>query len=129
MATYMTARILKRRQDWIDSQGGKCAVCGSTENLEVDHKDPAQKEYDPCVLWSLALDNPKRIGELAKCWVLCRICHKAKTIGEKRTAQHGGIRMYRVGCRCKECRAANTRSQREYQARRRARNDSLSRIQ
>lgn len=40
------------------------------------------KEYYLNSIWSLALSNPKRIKELAKCQVLCRKCHDSKSRSE-----------------------------------------------
>lgn len=69
----------RNRRAWIESQGGRCAVCGSTDSLEVDHKDPAEKEISPTYLWVMGPNNPRRIAELAKCQVLCVGCHRGKS--------------------------------------------------
>jgi len=106
---YQLAWIKKRRQDWIDANG-PCQLCDSTEDLEVDHINPATKRMHVSSIWSLALTNPKRIAELAKCQVLCRVCHLDKTgfdITEMQTKpiKHGTENAYlRRACRCDECR-------------------------
>lgn len=79
---YQLAWIKQRRLDWI-RENGPCARCGTWENLEVDHRDARDKLYNVTVLWSLALNNPKRIVELAKCQVLCESCHQWKTKARK----------------------------------------------
>jgi 5-methylcytosine-specific restriction endonuclease McrA len=75
---YQAKWITKRRQDWI-AQNGPCAVCGSDDRLEVDHVHPEEKEIQVRALWSMSPQNPRRIAELAKCQVLCYVCHKEKT--------------------------------------------------
>jgi 5-methylcytosine-specific restriction endonuclease McrA len=65
------------RSAWIVSQGGMCFMCGCTQNLEVDHVDPATKRWDGDEIWGRS--EPDRISELAGCQVLCRDCHKLKT--------------------------------------------------
>ena len=56
-----------------------CVQCGSTEQLELDHKIPEDKLFNPTALWSMADSNPNKIAELLKCQVLCHLCHKKKT--------------------------------------------------
>jgi hypothetical protein len=106
---YQAEWQAKRRKAWIESQGGFCAACGSRENLEVDHVDRTTKSVNPTHLWSLAEGNPVRVSELAKCQVLCRSCHRAKTRGEfAHKFPHGRYVTYnKRGCRCDECRLAN----------------------
>lgn len=75
----------KRRNAWIASQGGKCVKCGSVEKLQADHIDPKTK--DPMlrlkatgIKWSR---NQKWLTqELAKCQLLCALCHIKKTSEE-----------------------------------------------
>jgi hypothetical protein len=43
---YHRSYYYKRRQKLYDFLGGKCVVCGATEDLEFDHIDPAQKSFD-----------------------------------------------------------------------------------
>lgn len=78
---YQRAWRLKRRQDWVDANG-PCVWCSSDEELQADHKDRPSKEHSLNNIWSLALSNPRRIKELAKCQVLCRPCHDAKSKSE-----------------------------------------------
>lgn len=79
---YQLRWILRRRQDWIDVNG-PCQMCGSSDKLEVDHKDASTKLISPTSLWGMSDKNPKKIAELAKCWVLCSDCHKIKSAKNK----------------------------------------------
>lgn len=109
-----------RRNDWIESQGGCCAECGSVENLEVDHIDPSKKTREPRDIWSRTASV--REAELALCQVLCAECHKAKTAAEQSHEDfHGTSAGYdKRKCRCDKCRAHNTARRRDYRARQRA---------
>lgn len=62
-----------RRLAWLN-ENGPCR-CGSRENLEVHHTDPALKKDHNVWSWS----EDRRIAELAKCIPLCRECHKKET--------------------------------------------------
>lgn len=72
-----TARIAERRALWF-LENGPCRLCGSWDNLQVDHIDPTWKVSHR--IWSWRAD--RRSAELAKCQVLCVKCHKAKTTAE-----------------------------------------------
>lgn len=68
----------KRKQAILAYLGGKCAVCGAGESLEIDHIDKTQKSYNPLsrmVKWATLL------LELAKCQLLCETCHDDKSFG------------------------------------------------
>jgi hypothetical protein len=105
---YQRAWIAERRNEWI-AANGPCVVCGSRDRLEADHQDRSTKTYSPRAIWSMALDNPNRIAELAKLQVLCFSCHKAKTQVEfQKPLIHGTSNGYKKKrCRCDECRAWN----------------------
>lgn len=103
--SYQRRWMRERRQAWIDSQGGCCRRCGSTESLEVDHIDPSMKTMQPREIWSRT--ESAVAVELANCQVLCSDCHAKKTHAP-RPLVHGtyyGYRHYK--CRCNDCRGAN----------------------
>lgn len=109
---YQRQWMAKRRQNWID-ENGPCVECNSTDQLEVDHINPEDKELQPRDLWSRRKEV--RETELAKCQVLCYDCHLKKTqkwYEDKR--EHGTITMYKHGCRCSFCRQASTEDRRKY---------------
>lgn len=105
----------KRRAAWF--AGKRCAVCGSTERLELDHVDPGQKTSHRIWSWS----KPRFEAEVAKCQVLCSDCHKTKTYGysPREHAPHGTRSHYRWGCRCAPCRRANAELEHERRTRKR----------
>jgi len=82
-----------------------CVMCGSSDNLELDHIDPDEKVSHR--IWSFSLK--RRDEELTKCQVLCNTCHKTKTkkfLSELFTkpVQHGSRYAYKHhGCRCELC--------------------------
>src|SRR5689334_20084212 len=101
---YQRQWVAARRAEYFE--GKSCAVCGSTEQLELDHIHPDEKKYSPAALWGMSEKNPNRIAELAKCQVLCFDHHKEKTkIWWASKAQHGRT-LYAKGCKCDICKEA-----------------------
>lgn len=78
MNAYMKKRYAERRAFAIEFLGGMCEKCKSTTNLEIDHRDPDLKSFDISKMWSCALVKYK--AELLKCQLLCKDCHRDKTI-------------------------------------------------
>ncbi len=72
-AKYMREWRAARRSEFF--QGRECALCGSTEGLELDHIDPSTKISSHVWFWS----EDRRRAELAKCQALCHSCHKEKS--------------------------------------------------
>ena len=118
MREYMSRRYKERRDQVIERLGGKCARCSSTDDLQLDHKDPKIKSFPISRLinksWKRCLE------ELAKCQLLCEKCHKKKTrqdalefktnmgennvqskLTEKRVLE--ARRRYKKGCRQNGC--------------------------
>jgi 5-methylcytosine-specific restriction endonuclease McrA len=75
----------ERRAAWF--AGKSCAECGNTEDLELDHIDPALKVSS--VIWSWTAG--RREAELAKCRALCRDCHKKKSVTEVARGEQIGV--------------------------------------
>lgn len=109
--------IEKVRHLWFLANG-PCKGCGSWDDLELDHIDPAEKTTHR--VWSLRPE--KRQAELTKCQALCHACHKAKTIAQfSKPLVHGTLNGYsKHRCRCDACREANTERVRRWKANRRA---------
>lgn len=99
---YQRMWLSKRRSDWF-TVNGPCKKCGSSRNLQVDHVDPKQKITHNFWSWS-----PERMNqELEKCQVLCRGCHKEKTLEQRKRTAHGKLCMYQdYKCRCDLCKEA-----------------------
>lgn len=68
------AWLMKRRNNWF-AENGPCVKCQSWDNLQLDHIDPKTKISHKIWSWS----DERRLAELAKCQVLCKLCHKAKS--------------------------------------------------
>ena len=76
--------VIPRREKWL-KDNGPCVKCGSSKNLEVDHRDPKKKVHHSIWTWS----DKRREAELKKCQVLCRKCHKKKSSEECRRRMLG----------------------------------------
>lgn len=92
----------KRRKWFIDYLGGKCIICGSTENLEFDHIDPQTKLLNPKE--AIRLTKEKAFEEIDKCQLLCESHHIHKTNSEKTQFNHGTVYAWmKKKCRCNVC--------------------------
>ena len=120
MREYLKRRHHERRAKAVEKLGGKCARCGSAENLEFDHIDRTKKSISIERMWLVSQE--RHDAELAKCQLLCDSCHTIKSIYDigKKPARgtHGTISAYRY-CKCDLCREANRKTSREYMRRRR----------
>lgn len=97
---YQREWMAKRRSDFF--AGKSCVGCGATDNLELDHVDPSQKEDHKVWSWR----QERREQEIAKCLVRCHACHVARH-RSLNLAPCGTTSAYRRGCRCIACRRAN----------------------
>jgi hypothetical protein len=113
---YMKARKHERRAKLIEMFGGKCVRCGSTEDLQFDHIDPATKSFAVCNDLTRAWD--KLVAEALKCQLLCHECHIEKGIEDRGEPRHGWYRHVYWQCRCDVCRAANAAASAKQRARR-----------
>lgn len=117
---YMRVKILeryhKRREEAKRILGGKCIVCGTTENLEFDHIKAKDKSFGISKLWSVSKEAFEI--ELSKCQLLCQEHHKVKTklFGDNTSGgwnrideyDHGSGHMYNKDkCRCTVCQTWN----------------------
>jgi hypothetical protein len=100
MREYMLKRYHKRRSESIEKLGGKCVVCGVTENLEIDHIDRTTKTMAISGLWSANIVRYE--AELKLCQLLCEEHHKQKTSREN-SVEHGGGKTGKRNCYCELC--------------------------
>lgn len=88
--------------------GGVCIDCGTIDDLEISHNDPAVKSFDILNQWSRVNKNWDALvlPELDKCSLRCHRCHLI--YDEKRPDPlHGTHNMYLTyKCRCDLCREA-----------------------
>lgn len=74
---YQLERYHKRRKEAKKILGGRCVICGSKKELEIDHIDPKKKKISLNKLWSISKDS--FLKELKKCQLLCKKHHIQKT--------------------------------------------------
>ena len=112
---YQRVWLQRRRESFFKDKC--CVVCGSKDNLELDHIDPKKKVTHRIWSWSAA----RRSVELAKCQVLCKDHHARKTLVDisdrlgRELYAHGVYTTYRLHkCRCKLCVAAHKETRRRW---------------
>jgi hypothetical protein len=106
-AVYMLARYRERRREAVRRLGGRCVVCGTRKNLEIDHKNSDAKSM---TVGRMTMVTQKRFdAELKKCQLLCQKHHIEKTTRERglkpARGTHGTLSSYRY-CHCEECKEA-----------------------
>ena len=99
--------------------GGRCAACGSAERLEFDH---IARDRKHCISELLSSSRDTLMEELVKCQLLCRNCHRDKTLSElnqrKTGTVHGSLTNYSHGkCRCEACKKVWNEKTKEYKRR------------
>lgn len=100
--------------------GNACVICGSLENLEIDHVNRKDKSFNITSEWS-SKSQLEIETELKKCQPLCSGCHKTKTakelsIDKMKEPSHGSIYAWmKKKCLCDVC----TASKNEWNAKRR----------
>ncbi len=96
----------RRRKSFFDNK--ECCVCGSTENLELHHRDPSKKISHRIWSWG----DERRLAEIDKCDILCKSCHGNHHHRELRGKErvplvHGTAQGYwHKKCRCNLCTSA-----------------------
>jgi len=112
ISKYNRALFAKRRAILRAHLGGRCAVCGSVDDLQFDHIDPSTKRFK--VASGLGRSMKALLEEAAKCQLLCVACHREKTSRERAAKaranmKHGKLSTYyRHKCRCAACKKARS---------------------
>lgn len=105
----------KARATLISYLGGECIECGSTEDLQFDHVDPATKVYDVSS-YLTRVEIPSYIWEeIEKCQLLCKPHHKAKSDLELEVG-HGEGKWGKRNCKCEPCKKRKREAMREYRS-------------
>lgn len=81
---------LKRRDFVLALRDHPCADCHGqfpAVVMEFDHRDPAQKRFNVAHSWCRSVQSIS--NEAAKCDVVCRNCHRRRTV-ERVTARRAG---------------------------------------
>jgi hypothetical protein len=69
-------RIRTQRDALNAALGGKCAICGSTERLEIDHY-PALRDYEASALsWKTRLARYEAEARAGKVRLVCQRCNR-----------------------------------------------------
>jgi 5-methylcytosine-specific restriction endonuclease McrA len=114
---YNNTRYKRVISKLISILGGKCVKCGSTTDLQFDHKNPAEKEFTITVGWARNWNIV--LQEARKCQLLCVSCHSEKSTIERGQligkGNHGTLASYRY-CKCPECKEAKAQYNRQYKA-------------
>lgn len=119
MRTYMLKRYHKRINDAKQLLGGKCIKCGTQDNLQFDHINPATKLYTIANVWNYRKEILDI--EISKCQLLCEKCHEEKTLNDlgrvsaKNT--HGTLSSYKY-CRCDLCKQVKADHYKQWRAKR-----------
>lgn len=117
---YMLKRYYERRDYAYKKLGGECIVCGSKEELNLDHLDPKLKSFNISQLWSISQERFD--AELDKCQILCKTCHKAKNLMDLNikaaVRTHGTLSSYRY-CKCGLCKKAYSEYWKSYKPKKR----------
>ncbi len=115
MSEYMLRRYHQRRAEALEKLGNQCSVCGTQDNLEIDHIDAKNKKIALNKMW--AISKERFLKELAKCQLLCKAHHEEKSIEDrgfqKAKGTHGTLSSYKY-CKCPECRAAKASYMKTY---------------
>lgn len=101
---YNRKWIAARRAEFFKDK--ECIICGSKDDLELDHIDPSLKVSHRIWSWT----KERRDLELKKCQILCRSHHLEKSISEiSHDPIHGTLSAYdHYGCRCDNCKQAKS---------------------
>ena len=97
--------LKRRRRKSVEFLGGQCKNCKVVTNLQFDHVEPKDKNFNISSAIAKHMKWELLVKELIKCQLLCKDCHKEKNWSVSGKAQHGSFNMYTVyKCRCDKCR-------------------------
>lgn len=111
---WMKKRYHRKMAEFREYLGNKCAQCRQANGLEFDHIDPSAKLFTIGQCWDYTWDKMKT--ELDKCQLLCKTCHREKSIAASQIS-HGYPRRANRSCTCPNCRARANKLKREHRVR------------
>ena len=114
---YDRERYEAAKAKLIELLGGRCAKCGTPDDLQFDHVDRELKEFAITEKWNRSQEE--LMAELDKCQLLCRTHHLEKTRSEV-SVDHGGGLSGKRNCPCPPCRAKKSEYNRSYRLARQA---------
>jgi len=85
-AAQKAARALLR----LVKEASPCCDCGAFHRswaMDFDHRDPRSKRFKVSRAVGMSLPVNAVLEEIAKCDLVCALCHSYRTHGEKRTAR------------------------------------------
>jgi len=112
---YARQRWQARKELALERLEGKCAGCGSSEDLQFDHIDPSTKEHKISSIYTYSME--RFLAEVDKCQLLCRECHEKKSIKDAGKESSKGLHGSRSAARhcgppmCDACREASRKYQ------------------
>lgn len=120
LKNYMRERNRARIKEAKNILGNECSSCKSTIDLQFDHIDPKTKLFSLGTKQSISEHKWKE--ELKKCQLLCKECHKLKSIRDAGriplTGRHGTNACYTKNkCRCDLCKQAHSIVMKKYKGR------------
>lgn len=121
MRGYQKARYEKRRTGFIEELGGVCVQCNSVDELEFDHINPDTKSFNVAKKMANGAIAVLR-EEIAKCQLLCKKCHKKKSVAEEEVG-HGEGLTGKKNCSCDLCRPLKAEYARVRKQNRKAKED------
>lgn len=96
-------RYYRRKQLMHEYLGNQCTICGSVDDLEIDHKQKSEKSFALSKIYNYKWETI--LPELNKCQLLCHKHHQDKNKIDNGEAVHGSLTMYsHHRCRCTLCR-------------------------
>ena len=81
MNAYLKEKYYRLKKIVFDILGNKCASCGATTNLQIDHKNKTLKSFNVTTQLRVKPWN-QILEEVKKCQLLCKKCHDKKTKDE-----------------------------------------------
>lgn len=109
---WMNKRYSIQRAFFLHLLGDKCKKCGSKEDLQIDHRDPAAKKFHISKICTRRTVVAMVAEVVNECQLLCAKHHREKSARERSLAMTGTFRhgtMYawmRQRCVCPDCSTA-----------------------